>query len=337
MELIVGRVIAQPLVGALTAANRATWVWLISASCLAAALWQALPRGNKPSRLRRISVAVLGVIGLALMWSHIPQIGTLPMAAGFWTFASVTIFAAVATISSRSPVYCALWFALTLLGTAALMLLEGAQFLGIATVAVYAGAIVVTFLFVLMLAQPEGHSYYDRISWGTAPAVIGTVTSTLFVILISLSVVRPDDQVVAARQTDLEGVQRIVADRVPNAQVRALRFQATAHGNTARVTLAADSAAREQLVQESTAAQLQTVEFLAGQHPEWVIQATEWEWVDVQTVDHAANLGGQLFSRHLITVQAAGVLLMAALVGAVAIASRGGELDGGSGRRLFRG
>ena len=58
---------------------------------------------------------------------------------------------------------------MSLLGTAALFLLQGAQFLGIATVAVYAGAIVVTFLFVLMLAQPEGHAFYDRISWGFTP------------------------------------------------------------------------------------------------------------------------------------------------------------------------
>ena len=34
-----------------------------------------------------------------------------------------------------------------------------------ATIVVYAGAILVTFLFVLMLAQPQGHAYYDRVSW----------------------------------------------------------------------------------------------------------------------------------------------------------------------------
>ena len=44
-------------------------------------------------------------------------------------------------------------------------MLQGAQFLAVATVVVYAGAILVTFLFVLMLAQPEGRTYYDRLSW----------------------------------------------------------------------------------------------------------------------------------------------------------------------------
>ena len=43
--------------------------------------------------------------------------------------------------------------------------LTGADFLAVATLAVYAGAILVTFLFVLMLAQPEGDAPYDRVSW----------------------------------------------------------------------------------------------------------------------------------------------------------------------------
>ena len=62
----------------------------------------------------------------------------------------------MATVTFRNPVYCAIWFGLSLLGTAGLFLFHGAQFLAVATVVVYAGAILVTFLFVLMLAQPEG-------------------------------------------------------------------------------------------------------------------------------------------------------------------------------------
>ena len=70
-----------------------------------------------------------------------------------------------AAVTFRNPVYCAIWFALSLLGTAGLFLFQGAQFLGVATVVVYAGAILVTFLFVLMLAQPAGSAFYDRLSW----------------------------------------------------------------------------------------------------------------------------------------------------------------------------
>ena len=74
----------------------------------------------------------------------------------------------------RSPIYSAIWFAVSLLGTAGLLIDHQAQFLGVATVVVYAGAIVVTFLFVVMLAQPDGHHTYDRLSWGrlAKPAMI---------------------------------------------------------------------------------------------------------------------------------------------------------------------
>src|SRR5207237_4093976 len=79
--------------------------------------------------------------------------------------AAVTLVSAVGAVTMRSPVYCAIWFAMTLLGTAGLFFFQGAQFLGVATIVVYAGAILVTMLFVLMLANQEGHALYDRISW----------------------------------------------------------------------------------------------------------------------------------------------------------------------------
>ena len=99
--------------------------------------------------------------------------------------AAVTIVSAAATISMRNPVYSAIWFAMSLLGTSGLFLYQGAQFLAVATIVVYAGAILVTFLFVLMLAQPKGHAYYDRLSWeamlsaGTGAVLVGVLTMAI--------------------------------------------------------------------------------------------------------------------------------------------------------------
>jgi NADH-quinone oxidoreductase subunit J len=82
-------------------------------------------------------------------------------------------------------VYSAIWFALALAGTGGLLFSLGAQFLAVATIVVYAGAIVVMFLFVLMLAQPEGHAPYDRLSWeapvssATGALVVGILAATL--------------------------------------------------------------------------------------------------------------------------------------------------------------
>lgn len=147
----------------------------------AAGLWLLLPRGNTAGRPAGI---VLGLVSLGLFvaGSQIPSLGSWWTTGIFAAIAATTVVSAVASMTLRNPVYCAVWFALTLLGTAGLLLLQGAQFLGIATVVVYAGAIVVTFLFVLMLANPRGHAYYDRVSWeamlsaSTGAVIVGILT-----------------------------------------------------------------------------------------------------------------------------------------------------------------
>jgi len=131
-----------------------------------------LPLGNR--RTRPLG-ALLAAFGLGLLAWWLPWMGDGTERALFWILAGLTTIAAIATISSRNPVYCAIWFALTLLTTAGLLLLQGALLLGMATVAVYAGAILVMFLFVLMLAQPKGEAIYDRLGWGTFPAILAVL------------------------------------------------------------------------------------------------------------------------------------------------------------------
>jgi NADH-quinone oxidoreductase subunit J len=93
----------------------------------------------------------------------------LPVAVGpigetvlFSIFAAAAILSAVLMITNRNPVYSALWFAIVTLSTCGLFLLQFAPFLAAATVIVYAGAIVVTFVFVIMLAQQSGATVYDQ-------------------------------------------------------------------------------------------------------------------------------------------------------------------------------
>jgi NADH-quinone oxidoreductase subunit J len=149
----------------------------------ASGMWLLLPRGATGGRLLG---ALLALIGLAMLAAQVPPLGDWATAVVFYIVAAVTVIAAAAAITFRNPVHCAIWFALSLLGTAGLFLMQGAQFLGVATVVVYAGAILVTFLFVLMLAQPEGSAFYDRLSWDTAWAAL---TGMLIVGGMTLAVV----------------------------------------------------------------------------------------------------------------------------------------------------
>ena len=106
----------------------------------------------------------------------------------FRALTAVTLVSAVAAVATPSPVYTAIWFALSLLGTAGLLMFTGAQFLSVATLAVYAGAIVVTFLFVIMLAQPEGHAPYDRMTWGWYTKSASALIAALLVGVLTFAI-----------------------------------------------------------------------------------------------------------------------------------------------------
>ena len=69
----------------------------------------------------------------------------------FWVFAGVALVSAALCISRRSPLASALWLVVTLFALSAVYVALAAQVIGVRQVLVYAGAIMVLFLFVIML------------------------------------------------------------------------------------------------------------------------------------------------------------------------------------------
>ena len=69
----------------------------------------------------------------------------------FFVFAAVSLVSAMGVIVARNPVYSALSLVLTLFGVAGLYLLLQAEFLAVIQVLTYAGAILVLFVFIIML------------------------------------------------------------------------------------------------------------------------------------------------------------------------------------------
>ena len=69
----------------------------------------------------------------------------------FYFFAAVLVFAALRVITARNPVYAALYLVLAFFQAAAVWLLLRAEFLAITLVLVYVGAVMVLFLFVVMM------------------------------------------------------------------------------------------------------------------------------------------------------------------------------------------
>jgi len=69
----------------------------------------------------------------------------------FLAFAAMATMAALGVISVRNPVHSALCLVLTFFSVACTWIISGAEFLGIALVLVYVGAVMVLFLFVVMM------------------------------------------------------------------------------------------------------------------------------------------------------------------------------------------
>lgn len=80
----------------------------------------------------------------------------------FWVFAGLTALSSLFTVTTRNVVHAALGLAGALLGAAALFILFGAEFVGLAQVLIYVGAVVVLFLFGIMLTQASGPSRVDN-------------------------------------------------------------------------------------------------------------------------------------------------------------------------------
>lgn len=69
----------------------------------------------------------------------------------FWFLAALALLSAIGVIASKNPIYSVLCLIIVFFSISALYILMNAQFLAIVNIIVYAGAIMVLFLFVIML------------------------------------------------------------------------------------------------------------------------------------------------------------------------------------------
>ncbi|HTY71766.1 MAG TPA: NADH-quinone oxidoreductase subunit J [Actinomycetes bacterium] len=83
--------------------------------------------------------------------SGLLAMSTVPGEIAFWILAIAAVFGALAMLWSRKAVHSALWLALTMISLAFMYILQDAVFLGIVQIVVYTGAVMMLFLFVLML------------------------------------------------------------------------------------------------------------------------------------------------------------------------------------------
>lgn len=104
----------------------------------------------------------------------------------FWILSGVALLSAIMVIVSKNPVYSVMWLISLFFAISGHYILLNAQFLAIVNIIVYAGAIMVLFLFVIMLMNLDAKRTSNKKTWMKFTSVI----SGGLLLWILLSVVR---------------------------------------------------------------------------------------------------------------------------------------------------
>lgn len=101
----------------------------------------------------------------------------------FWILAVVALFSALMVVTSKNPIFSVLWLIITFFCISGHYILLNAQFLFIVNIIVYAGAIMVLFLYVLMLMDLRKDSEPQKNKW---LKIIGAVSGgSLLLVLVA--------------------------------------------------------------------------------------------------------------------------------------------------------
>jgi NADH-quinone oxidoreductase subunit J len=114
----------------------------------------------------------------------------------FYVFATILVASALSVIIARNPVHAALSLVLCFVTSAVLWLLIEAEFLAIVLVLVYVGAVMVLFLFVIMMLDVNleqlrgGFTRYAWLGWITAAVVVFEVAGVVLTRKLGIEVMR---------------------------------------------------------------------------------------------------------------------------------------------------
>ena len=329
------------------------WLVLLPPVVGFAAVYLLLPQVR---RAKPIWGGALAALALVLGAATLVHADTSTMEAQiesllFFAFAGIAIVGGVMMITQSNPVHSALSFALVVLSTCGLFLLQAAPFLMAATIIIYAGAIVVTFLFVIMLAQQEGASNADQRSREPFLATLaGCVLLGSLLCVLHKSYHPADLDAMVRNLTQLseasskEDIKRVLGDPEVKKDDRTLllveqlkkQFATVpedhkVHNQIANITLDWVHL-RVDTIKENSKTILVELQTQRGKQGSLALHdvpgkaKTPGHFVPGKLpASNVAALGKTLFTDYLIPVELAATLLLVATIGAIAIAARRSE------------
>lgn len=338
----------QALLMAATSSRTAElWLILLPAALGMAAIYLLLPR---PQRIAPLAGALTGGAALVLAGLLLirGQVAT-PETFLFYAFSGVAIVAGGLLVTQRNPAHAALSFALVVLSTCGLFLLQAAPFLMAATIIIYTGAIIVTFLFVLMLAQQEGPSDADQRSREPfLSAVAGFVLLGAILCVLNLNYdTRKLDALLnrmneAAAQESAASIaaslgneEKFFGELLQQARlVRGALDRRTLESETENVQInwveykqeGNAKAMRESLQKLAQITERVRDSYGSLQQPSAGAPRSDFSVPPADSAETVAPLGRALYTDYLLAVELGGMLLLVATIGTIAITQRRGEV-----------
>jgi NADH-quinone oxidoreductase subunit J len=124
----------------------------------------------------------------------------------FWVLSIVTIFSALMVVTSRNPVYSVLWLIVTFFTISGHYILLNAQFLAVVNIIVYAGAIMVLFLFVIMLMNLGKETDPQKSKW---LKLIGAVAGGCLLLVIIAALRNTEQQMTELTTGDIGLIENL--------------------------------------------------------------------------------------------------------------------------------
>ena len=126
----------------------------------------------------------------------------------FWVLSVIALFSALMVITSKSPMHSVIWLIMVFFAISGHYLLLNAQFLAIVNIIVYAGAIMVLFLYVLMLMDLKKENEPQKNRWLKMAGVVGG-GSLLLVLIAALRKVDIENGIAETRLGDIGLIENL--------------------------------------------------------------------------------------------------------------------------------
>lgn len=263
----------------------------------------------------------------------------------FYVFAMIGLGSALRVITHPKPVYAAIYFVLTILSSSALYLLMQAEFMAFALIIIYAGAILITYLFVIMLAtQAPSEEHVESLTGYDSTArepLAATLAGFALLAVLTGMIARGTTELTPA-PTEAQSVQADMLEIMPKKIIRELEQAAVFDHGIERPTIGQITPGDDSQVPSIFDAEAMTIvltvadrdrfnEGLENERFAAMFGDTSGDHVtltlrDEQGISNAEGVGYTLIAGHPMALELAGVILLMAMLGAVVLARKQIEL-----------